>query len=79
MNDLSARIETLFYNLTRDNFRTKLYDNFYKQELHHYYNGAMEVEFWPVYESCKSIKTGKHLLCGREFCGQASKNRKSRN
>lgn len=51
MNDLSARIETLFYNLAQDNFHVKLYDNFYKQKLYHYHNGAMEVEFWLVYES----------------------------
>lgn len=40
MNDLSARVETLFYNLARDNFRAELRDGFYKQKLHHYYNGS---------------------------------------
>lgn len=67
MNDLSARVETFFYNFARDNVRAELCDGFYKRKLHHYYNGAMEVEFWPVCEVfffCKNIKIGKHLLCG---------------
>lgn len=42
MNDLSARIEILFYNLARDNFRAELCDGFYKQKLHII---TMEVEF----------------------------------
>jgi len=81
MNDLSARIEILFYNLARDNFRVELCDGFHKNctiimAL------TMKVEFYPV--CCelffvKTLKSANIYFVDMNFCnGQASKNQKSR-